>query len=556
MAKTDDKLDFGLPAEFLELGRILSEGGLRSPTGRPGSIQINAEQLDILMEGILTKSLKDATIRKLLGLRREVEADRMRIKIVAVLGWQTLRLSSELSNLGDLAAAASDSKFPLTQALLRAKHEIGIMMAEDTLIGVTDTSERNDGLIRKVKIPNQTLEWLSGGKASMGYLTIAKLIGVPTTQGASPDDERATVPQKIPTPRQLYDGIRKRVIGLDSQAEMISSRLIMHMTRAKLLKAGEDPGTPNECWLVIGPPGVGKTHICQVAGEQSGIVFATADGSDLSAEGYVGLSMTDTLRNLLVASKGNVERARYGFLAVDEFTKKARSMGESPVNTVAVQQEALRVISGQSMQLGGRRGWDRPVQFNTIGTCFALMGHCPGLDRMAEKRMGKRRMGFSMCDGDRRSSAWLADSLVEFGLIPELISRLTATIIIPPPDHNTLMVAVSSERGVVDSYNRLLGAHGAMLFLSPSAIHVLADYGMESGGYFRAMKRVISALAGEVIFEDRKGTTMVEAVDIRRAASKADGGSAVLLGSHGQPELSSDLLPDNIDVGLGTGFAG
>lgn len=544
MAKTD-QLDLALPAEMLGLGELLAaRGSLRRPSPRQsGAQQPDAEQVGALVDAVLAKVVKDTAARKLLGLPREASRDagRIRLKAVALLAWQSLRLSMDHMELGEIAAAAADPKLSPAEALLRARHEVGMMVAEDVLIGMTDGS---DGPFCKARLPGRTLEWLSGGKASMGHLTVSKLVGLPLPQ-EDRDKARPAEPLKIPTPRQLYDAIRSRVIGLDRQAEVISARLVMHMTRAKLLRARDDPGTPNECWLVIGPPGVGKTHICQVAGEKSGIIFATADGSDLTSEGYVGLSFSDTVRQLLLASKGNLESARYGFLAVDEFTKKARSMGDSPINTVAVQQEALRVISGQSMQLGGRRGWDRPVQFSTVGTAFALMGHCPGLARLVEKRMGRRRMGFSLGDDDRRSRTWLADCLIDFGLIQELISRLTATLIIPPPDRHTLMVAVSAEGGIVDSYNRLLGEHGAMLFLSPAAVEELAEYGMESGGYFRALKRVVSALAGQVIFEERKGTALIEAADIRRAAYEADGNSGDLVGARGKAGMPVDPMPDD-----------
>jgi ATP-dependent protease Clp ATPase subunit len=386
----------------------------------------------------------------------------------------------------------------------------------------------------------------------LGFLTVAKLVGAAYPDGI--DDDAAPSPEAkaIPTARQLYDRIRERVIDLDRQAEVIASRLVLHMTRARMLRTGEDPGTPNECWIVIGPPGVGKTWICEVAGSCCGIPFATADASDLSAEGYVGMSVSDTLKHLVVAAKGNADEARYGFLALDEYTKKARSMGESPVNTVAVQQETLRIISGQAMLLGGRRGWDRPIQFSTVGTCFALMGHCPGLDRLVEKRMG-RRMGFSVGNGALRSRAWLNDALLDFGLIEELVSRLTAVIVIPPPSLDTLMKALVAEHGIVGSYNRLLAGHGAMLFLTPPATQALAEHGME-GGYFRAMKRVVSALAGEVVFEGRKGTTMVEASDIRRAAAKAEDGAADLLAA---PRRPAGGVPDDgqADEHSGAGFA-
>ena len=190
-----------------------------------------------------------------------------------------------------------------------------------------------------------------------------------------------------------------------------------------------------------------------------------------------------------------------------------------------MQQEALRIISGQYMLVGGRRGWDRPIGLSTIGTGFALMGHCPGLDRLIEKRMGRRQLGFAIGEDNKRCRELLIGGLLDFGLIEELVSRLTTILVIQPPDLDTLSKAVIAEHGILASYNRLLSAHGGKLVLTPSATEALARHGME-GGYFRSMKRVVSALAGEVIFEERKGTTTIDSVDIKRMAAQADDDAA------------------------------
>ena len=559
MAKTD-QLDLALPAEILGLGEALSaRSSFRRSISRDHGHGAPAnEQVEAMTEALLEKVAKSQLACLRIGLRRGIARERacVRLKAVAVLGWLHLRLSADAAEIGELAAAASDTRSPPVDSLLKARHEIGAMAAEDSIIGISDEAA---GSIRKARLPLKTLEYLAGGKSSMGYLTVGRLTGVPSPT-ADADDGRPTEPPTIPSPQRLFQKIRERVIGLDCPARTIASRLVMHMTRAGMLRAGEDPGTPNECWLIIGPPGAGKTHICQVAceaaSELSGgtMPFATADGSDLTADGYVGLAFSDTLRSLLMAAKGEVDKARYGFLAIDEFTKKARSMGDSPVNTVAVQQEALRVISGQAMQLGGRRGWDRPIAMSTIGTGFALLGHCPGLDRLIEKRMGKNRMGFSSSDGDRRSRAWLTDACLDFGLIEELISRMTAILVIPPPGLETLTKVVNSDQGIVASYNRLLSAHGSMLFFTPSATEALARHGME-GGFFRAMKRVVSTLASEAIFDERKGTIMVEAVDVKKAAAKADGDAAGLLAKP-SPTVETCLGDCNADSEHGCASAG
>ena len=528
MAAKDDILDLALPAQLLELGDMLSQrGSPRQTVVRQEAVAGSQEQICSMADALLEKVVKDPTACRFLGLRKGMckASILIRIKSMAVLSWKTLRMSSDPVDIGDLSATVSDPKQVPNESLLRTRHEIGLMLAADVVMG----NAEGDGPIRRVRLPSRTLEWLSGGKASMGSVTVAKLVGLGTPAESFLDNKRKPEAPKKLTPKQLFDGIRSRVIGLDEQAKILAGRLCLHMTRAELLRAGRDPGTPNECFLILGSPGTGKTHLCSVAGELCGSVFAVADGSDLSAEAYVGLSASDTLRFLLMAAGGDVEKARYGFLAIDEVTKKARSLGESPVNTTAVQQELLRIISGQTMIVGGRRGWDRPMSFNTVGTCFALMGHCPGLDHIIEKKMGPHAMGFSPNHGKKRSQAWFADALLEFGIIEEIISRLSAILVTPLPALSTLVKAVNTEHGIVASYNRLLEGHGAMMFLGDAAVIALSEYGMESGGYFRAMKRAISTLAGEIVFSEQKGTVMIEAADIHRAAAKSDGCAEDLL---------------------------
>jgi ATP-dependent Clp protease ATP-binding subunit ClpX len=549
MAKNDN-LNLILPGIVLDLGKVIADASTRYSSGSSGvsgssgsSGALNTEQIAAAEERILAKIKLNPAVCQLIGIEDGKKADtqdnNIRLRIFAFLAHKSLReqLRSPI-DVAEVAMAAMDHRQSPGESILRARHVVGQMAASELLIASGNEGE-GQIILNKVRLAAAALEWLTGGKNSMGVLTVPKLLGATGLQSdaksanSSKSDKSAksAVPLRIPTPRELYQRIRQRIIGLDSQVEAIACRLVMHMTRSKLIREGADPGTPNECWMVIGPPGVGKTYMLEIAfnaaSELSGgfIPFATADGSDLTADGYVGLAFSDTLRHLLVAAKWDAERFRYGFLAVDEFTKKARSLGESSVTTVLVQQEALRVISGQTMSIGGRRGWDRPVPVTTVGTGFALMGHCPGLDRIIEKRLGKRHMGFSMGNGgeDRRSKSWLMDSLLDFGLIEELLSRQTAFIIVTPPSLDTLITSVTSNCGILESYNRLLARHNAAIFLEPSGVMALAQHGLENG-YFRGIKRVISSLASEILFEERKGQIHIGAIDLRKAIAKSEGG--------------------------------
>ena len=528
-----DASEIKLQSDLLQLGKDLSERRSKRVRLR-GDRQVDQAEVEVAEQRIL-HAIRSSPVRRLLGIQGNFNTphDIIRVRAAAYIGWEMISDSDPSTRIEQVALAISDPAQPVCEQLILVRDALGRMVTSGVLLMAPDHGGAWSG---RLLLGAKTYSWVNGGVKSRSDFAPSKIdAGVRQDGGRYDDGERDVAEHKIPTARQIYDGITKQVFDCEGAAEVIASRLILHMMRARMLRADRDPGTPNECWTIIGPPGCGKTTLCEVACKTAeklsggSMPFATADGSDLTADGFVGLAFSDTLRNLLVAANGDVEKARYGFLAVDEFTKKARSMGsESPVSTVGVQQEALRVISGQSMQLGGRRGWDRPIAISTVGTGFALLGHAPGLDRMIEKRMGKRGLGFSIGDGDRRSKTIIANALLDFGFIEEIISRQTAFLIVKPPSRSTLSRAITAEDGILASYNRLLAGRASSLVLTPSAIECLTGYGMECG-FFRGIKRAISTLAGEIVFIGSTGTITVDAADVQRAITKADGEAADLL---------------------------
>ena len=522
-----------LQSDLLQLGKDLSERRSKRIRLR-GDRQVDQAEVEATELRIL-HAIRSSPVRRLFRIQGNFNTphDIVRVRAVAYIGWEMVSESAPSTRIEQVALTISDPTQPVCEQLILVRDALGRMVSDGALLMAPDHGGAWSG---RLLLAANTYSWVNGGPKSRSDFAPSKIDAVVRQDGSRYDAaERDCTEKKMPTARQIYDGITRQVFDCEGPAEVISSRLILHMMRARMLRADKDPGTPNECWTILGPPGCGKTTLCEVACKTAeklsggSMPFATADGSDLTADGFVGLAFSDTLRNLLVAANGDVEKARYGFLAIDEFTKKARSMGgESPVSTVGVQQEALRVISGQSMQLGGRRGWDRPIAISTVGTGFALLGHAPGLDRMIEKRMGKRGLGFSIGDGDRRSKTVIANALLDFGFIEEIVSRQTAFLIVRPPSKSTLSRAVTSEDGILASYNRLLAAQGSSLVLTPSAIECLIGYGMECG-FFRDIKRAISTLAGELVFSGSTGTITMEATDVQRAITKADGEATDLL---------------------------
>jgi hypothetical protein len=120
-------LDLEIPGVMLELGQALAPGAYRGHR----STDANPQAAEPLLERALEMARKDPIARDYVGLKRGAgEHDALRMKIIGYLGWQLLGCSSASTSFADVAQAVADHKLPPMRALLEARHEIGLMVAE------------------------------------------------------------------------------------------------------------------------------------------------------------------------------------------------------------------------------------------------------------------------------------------------------------------------------------------------------------------------------------------------------------------------------------------
>lgn len=554
MAKSDI-LDFALPAAMLELGELLSAKASfrRSSLSQPGNQQTHAEQVDSLVDALISKATKDTAFCRMIGLRRS-PAGRIRLKAVAILAWQTLRLSSETMDLGDLAAGTADPKLPPAEALLRARHEIGVMLAEDTLIGVADTSERNEGPIRKARLPGRTTEFLAGGRASMGFLTVGKLVGLPTPQDEQPS-KNDPKPLPIPTASDLQTRIAEKVIGLDGPVRSLSSLLVMHMARAQMLRNGNDPGTSNQAVLLAGGSGCGKTFLMSEAARVTGCPFSSLSATAMSSEAFVGGKLDDLFRAILVKTKGDLQVARYGIAFTDEWDKKASRFGRD-ITTTCIQQEILVPMQGAEFAIYGKRSNERQIIFNSVGTFFAFAGAFTGLAELIRKKTTQTCIGFSAGTKTRRQE-YVLDAIRDYGYVREWVNRLTSVMFLPDPSLPSLEKAAAN--GVLESFNALVGELGIVLFPHGGAISRMAEYALESRTFYRGVKSVWWSIAEQAVASGEKGTVLVGRADVDAATVRVASGSVgagdqltARIGGAGRPtdEARGELTEANSEMGF------
>jgi ATP-dependent Clp protease ATP-binding subunit ClpX len=326
----------------------------------------------------------------------------------------------------------------------------------------------------------------------------------------------------LPTAKELAVKLSESVIGLEDQVRTFACRITMHRRRAAMIQDGKDPGSPNEALLFIGPSGCGKTWLAETAGRVCGLPFGAISATDLTSEGYVGLSVDDAVKQVITAARNDVEVARCGICFFDEWDKKRTSgweFGSRDVAGASVQQAVLRLVEGCEFQIGGRKGsidW-YPGNIDTRGMFFTFAGAFVGLEEILGKR-GAHGIGFG-ASGNSRSRQYLLDALQDYGMIPEFCNRLTGVLTFPPPTIEQLIEI--AERAVIPAYSRLLSACGAEIQVGEPGIRLMAECAKETGTFARGLKTVVARLVEDAVFEGQHGLIQFGTADVGRALEAA-----------------------------------
>lgn len=316
------------------------------------------------------------------------------------------------------------------------------------------------------------------------------------------------------------------VIGQDLAKEILSVAVYNHYkrlrdqsTNASLNIDHEDVELGKSNILLLGPSGSGKTLLASTLARIVGVPFAIADATTLTQAGYVGEDVESILVRLLDVAEGNVGRAEWGIVYIDEIDKLARS-GESSVavrdvSGEGVQQALLKLVEGTQVKIpskGRRRDGGEEVILDTSNILFIAGGAFAGLEEHVAKRIkpGQRSIGFSAAIQDEKqgidNEQFLAEvqpeDLRRFGLIPEFIGRFPVLSILEELDEAALIQILTEPRNaLVRQFQKLFAYDDIELNFSDEAISAIARQAIERGTGARGLRAVLENLLRKVMFE-------------------------------------------------------
>src|SRR5258708_9338304 len=299
-------------------------------------------------------------------------------------------------------------------------------------------------------------------------------------------------------PREVKAHLDRFVIKQDEAKKVLSVALCDHYHHVRLaLEGKESPNYAKQNVILVGPTGVGKTFLIRNAANLIGVPFVKADATKFSETGYVGGDVEDMVRDLLRLADGDVTRAQYGIIYIDEIDKiaAAGNMQGRDVSGRGVQTNLLKLmeetdvparspndIAGQiqAMMDVTQRGRKSSSTINTKHILFIVSGAFGGLEQIVRRRMRETSIGFAARERPIEKAEEVLEQaqtrdFLEFGFEPEFIGRLPVRVGCHSLNVGELfLVLKNSEGSIIRQYEQDFAAYGIEVLFSDEGLRRLA----------------------------------------------------------------------------------
>lgn len=274
------------------------------------------------------------------------------------------------------------------------------------------------------------------------------------------------------SPNELMDIASKKIIGQSHAVKTLSSTLYYHSFQAKKCITSK-AHLGNQQFrqapiLLSGGSGTGKTYILTTLTKLMDIPTLIVDASTIVPAGIVGLSISSVGKRIIDNANGNIDKARFSVVVLDEFDKLLSTKSD-----IGVLFQLLTLLGGTApIFLDSDKERDNNIRYPKQLDCSNILFMLAGSFYIQKKQTSHNTIGF--CKSLATDNTVNQEFLSEIEIPPELRGRIGKTITLNSPTEDELQhIFFKSPSSPFISVNQQLNLIGCRLRIRPETLNSL-----------------------------------------------------------------------------------